>query len=65
MALYTLGCRNGTAVCGREDVAEETTGTLIRWFEDASRGGDDYVAGAACGACWGLVCWYSGTKVPS
>ena len=59
MALHTLGCRNGTGVCGRAEVAEEASGLFTRWYECASGGGDVHVAGAACGALC-LVTWYAG-----
>ena len=57
MALHTLGCRNGIAVCGRVDVLELAGGVLCRWLEYASSGGDDYEAGAAIGALQALSVW--------
>ena len=50
MALHTLGCRNGIALCGRGDVIGPSCGVMICWLEYASSGGDDYAAGAAA-AC--------------
>eukprot|EP01046_Picozoa_sp_COSAG06_P124601 COSAG06_NODE_72755_length_166_cov_73.164179_1_plen_55_part_11 len=42
MALHTLGCRNGIALCGRVDVLELACAMVCRWLEYASSGGDDY-----------------------
>eukprot|EP01046_Picozoa_sp_COSAG06_P062270 COSAG06_NODE_13985_length_1199_cov_929.434545_1_plen_399_part_11 len=50
MALHTLGCRNGIALCGRVDAIETGSGILCRWVEHASSGGGEYEAGAASGA---------------
>eukprot|EP01046_Picozoa_sp_COSAG06_P105598 COSAG06_NODE_51847_length_309_cov_1.119048_1_plen_103_part_11 len=54
MALLTLGCRNGIALCGRVDVLELAGDALCRWLEYASSGGDDYAAGGAVGALLAL-----------
>ena len=50
LAMFTLGCRNGAAVCGRVDVLELAIGIVCSFLEYASSGGDDYVSGAACSA---------------
>eukprot|EP01046_Picozoa_sp_COSAG06_P021539 COSAG06_NODE_1624_length_8892_cov_3872.704424_2_plen_1157_part_00 len=65
MALHTLGCRNGVALCGRVDVMELAGGGLCRWLEYASSGGDDYEAGGAVGALQVLCGWEGGPKMPS
>jgi len=52
MALFTLGCRNGIALCGGSNVYDTAYGILKRWLEYAASGGDDYDAGAAIvGVC--------------
>eukprot|EP01046_Picozoa_sp_COSAG06_P054484 COSAG06_NODE_9716_length_1830_cov_40.072581_1_plen_457_part_10 len=61
MALHTLGCRNGIALCGRVDAIETGSGILCRWLEHASSGGDEYEAGAASGA---LMCLCGGECGP-
>eukprot|EP01046_Picozoa_sp_COSAG06_P062014 COSAG06_NODE_13823_length_1215_cov_3.380824_2_plen_316_part_01 len=65
MALHTLGCRNGIAVCGRVDVLELAGAMVCRWLEYASSGGDDYEAGAAVGALLALTFWECGSKMAS
>eukprot|EP01046_Picozoa_sp_COSAG06_P052970 COSAG06_NODE_9041_length_2005_cov_2.635887_2_plen_644_part_01 len=65
MALHTLGCRNGIAVCGRADVLELTCAMICRWLEYASSGGDDYEAAGAVGALQFLCLWECGTKISS
>ena len=65
MALHTLGCRNGIALCGRVDVIELAGDALCRWLEYASSGGDDYEAGGAVGAFNVLCIFECGPKMPS
>eukprot|EP01043_Picozoa_sp_COSAG02_P059552 COSAG02_NODE_7613_length_2933_cov_40.392378_1_plen_974_part_01 len=65
MALHTLGCRNGTALCSRVDVIELVCGATCRWLEYASSGGDDYEAGGAVGALQILFGFECGPKIPS
>eukprot|EP01047_Picozoa_sp_COSAG01_P078426 COSAG01_NODE_14488_length_1447_cov_2.369436_1_plen_469_part_10 len=65
MALHTLGCRNGIALCGQVDVIELVYDAVCRWLEYASSGGDDYEAGAAVGALLILCGWECGPKMPS
>eukprot|EP01046_Picozoa_sp_COSAG06_P028656 COSAG06_NODE_2598_length_6603_cov_35.529982_2_plen_754_part_01 len=65
MALHTLGCRNGIALCGRVDVMELVRTMICMWFEYASTGGDDSVAGAALGALQALCVLECGSKMPS
>eukprot|EP01046_Picozoa_sp_COSAG06_P080553 COSAG06_NODE_27822_length_585_cov_6.876543_1_plen_195_part_11 len=65
MALHTLGCRNGIALCGRVDVIELAGDAACRWLEYASSGGDDYEAGAAVGTLLVLCIWECGPKMPS
>eukprot|EP01046_Picozoa_sp_COSAG06_P021538 COSAG06_NODE_1624_length_8892_cov_3872.704424_1_plen_1008_part_10 len=65
MALHTLGCRNGLALCGRVDVLELACAMVCRWLEYASSGGDDYEAGGAVGAFVALTFYEGGTKMPS
>eukprot|EP01046_Picozoa_sp_COSAG06_P005739 COSAG06_NODE_259_length_18912_cov_53.912614_18_plen_1085_part_00 len=57
MALHTLGCRNGIALCGSVDVIELSSGLLSKWLEGVSCGGEDYLAGAALGAVFMLSGW--------
>eukprot|EP01046_Picozoa_sp_COSAG06_P043917 COSAG06_NODE_5830_length_3253_cov_113.318643_1_plen_1084_part_11 len=67
MALFTLGCRNGLAVCGTVDVLEQTGGMFIKWYEAASCGGVaavDYAAGAAL-SCAYSVTSFSSVQIPS
>eukprot|EP01046_Picozoa_sp_COSAG06_P045745 COSAG06_NODE_6372_length_2961_cov_127.651992_1_plen_781_part_10 len=65
MALHTLGCRNGVALCGRVDVIERAGDAVCRWLEYASSGGDDYEVGGAVGALLVLCFWEGGSKMPS
>eukprot|EP01046_Picozoa_sp_COSAG06_P038135 COSAG06_NODE_4376_length_4316_cov_699.869101_1_plen_1195_part_10 len=65
MALHTLGCRNGIALCGRVDVVELAGDAICKWLEYASSGGDDYAAGGAVGALQMLCMWEGGPKMPS
>eukprot|EP01047_Picozoa_sp_COSAG01_P081449 COSAG01_NODE_16244_length_1255_cov_5.196367_2_plen_266_part_00 len=65
MALHTLGCRNGVALCGRVDALELAGAMVCRWLEYASSGGDDYAAAAAFGAFNNLCGWEGGWKMAS
>ena len=61
MALYTLGCRNGMALCGTVEVIELAASLYLSWTKHVSAVGGDYVAGAAsCALCavvseWGRM----------
>eukprot|EP01046_Picozoa_sp_COSAG06_P078349 COSAG06_NODE_25975_length_624_cov_20.681905_1_plen_207_part_11 len=44
MAMFTLGCRNGLAVCGSVEVAELADSLVVGWLKHASEGGDDYAS---------------------
>eukprot|EP01046_Picozoa_sp_COSAG06_P088606 COSAG06_NODE_35018_length_465_cov_3.155738_1_plen_154_part_11 len=63
MALHTLGCRNGIALCGRVDVIEASSSVLCQWLEHMSSGGDEYEAGAASAAVHCLCGWECGPKM--
>jgi len=63
MALHTLGCRNGIALCGSVDVIELSSGLLSKWLEGVSCGGEDYAAGAALSAVYLLSGWECGPKM--
>ena len=65
MALYTLCCRNGLALCGSADVIETAGGLLDGWLERASSDVDEYEAGAAASALLALYMWECGPKTPS
>ena len=64
MALFTLGCRNGMALCGTVEVMELATGMGVSWLKYASTGGDDFAAGAAPSALFSLV-GDEASKIPS
>ena len=63
MALYTLGCRNGLALCGTAEVIELVEDLYASWIKSVSTGGDDYAAGAASGALWYLSGLECGSKM--
>ena len=65
MAMFTLGCRNGLALCGTVEVLEVACGLYCSWFESASGGSDDYAAGAASSAIYFLTTVECGPKTPS
>ena len=55
LALVTLGCRNGNALCGTVAVSELGQKLTVGWIKHMSLGGDDYAAGAASFALWYLI----------
>ena len=66
MAVHTVICRNGNALCGSERMAElvRDTGELcVRWLERLSSGVDDFCAGSAIYALYGLVGMECATKL--
>ena len=66
MAMYTLGCRNGIALCGNVDVVELGAILMLSWAKSVcDAGGDDYAAGAASFALWMLTGYECGSKMSS
>ena len=59
MSLFTLGCRQGLAVCGEGDgLIVLSLGLLVRWYEHASGscGEAELMSGGAIGVLRVLVC---------
>eukprot|EP01046_Picozoa_sp_COSAG06_P059308 COSAG06_NODE_12225_length_1407_cov_22.807339_1_plen_469_part_11 len=47
MALFTLGCRHGLALCDAVEMLKVGCDVFVKWIESVSAGGNDYAAGAA------------------
>eukprot|EP01046_Picozoa_sp_COSAG06_P052887 COSAG06_NODE_9000_length_2014_cov_3.650835_2_plen_609_part_01 len=65
MALFTLGCRNGSAVCGSVVTLEIAYELCVKWMESvSSEGGIDIAAGAALHGLVALVAQECAPKMP-
>jgi hypothetical protein len=61
MALHTLGCRNGIALCGIVEALEWLANLYNSWIKYIAAGGDDYAGGAASHIVINLVMLECGT----
>ena len=67
MAMFTLGCRNGMAICGTLELCEVAGKLVLSWLNTCARlsaGAADYAAGAASSALYHLNCNECGYKQP-
>jgi hypothetical protein len=67
MALVTLGCRNGLALCGTVEMIRFVTELQVRWYDSASVSADSTALSAvsAAGAVMNMVGFEAVAKSPS